>query len=54
MSTLKVETEIKKSAQATDAVEIVDCGRVSERTQGFAYFLLWEVGTAPTNRIIPL
>jgi hypothetical protein len=53
MNTLKVETEIKNSARATDTVEIVDCGRASERTQGFAFFLLWEVGTAPTNRIIP-
>jgi hypothetical protein len=53
MSTLKVETEIKNSAQATDAVEIVDCGRASERTQGFILFLFWEAGTAPTNRMIP-
>jgi hypothetical protein len=51
MSTLKVETEIKNPAQATDAVEIVDCGRVSERTQGAVFFLFWEAGTAPTNKM---
>jgi hypothetical protein len=54
MNTLKVETEIKNSAQATDAVELIDCGRASERTQGFAYFLLWEAGTAPTNKLFLL
>ena len=54
MSTLKIETEIKNPAQATDAVELIDCGCASERTQGFAFFLLWEAGTAPTNKMFLL
>ena len=54
MSTLKVETEIKNPAQATDAVEIIDCGCASERTRGAVFFLLWEAGTAPTNKMFLL
>jgi hypothetical protein len=52
MSTLKVETDIKKSAQATDAVEIFDCGRASERTQGFSFLLLFELGVPPNNTLL--
>ncbi|MEA3178859.1 MAG: hypothetical protein QOI59_2382 [Gammaproteobacteria bacterium] len=50
MSTLEVETEIKNTVQATDAVEIIDCGRASERTQGVPFLLLFELGTPPTNK----
>ena len=61
MSTLEVETEIKKTVHATDAVAsqaaasdrlgIVDCGRASERTQGVPLLLLFELGTPPTNKL---
>ena len=34
MSTLEVETEIKNTVQATEAVRLIDCGRATERTQG--------------------
>lgn len=51
MSTLEAETEIKNTVQATEAVEIIDCGRVSERTKGVAYLLLFELGTPPTNKL---
>ena len=54
MSTLKVETEIKNSAQATDAVEIIDCGRASERTQGIAFLLLFELGIPPNDKLFLL
>jgi hypothetical protein len=61
MSTLEVETEIKMTVRATDAVAeqalardrsgIVDCGRASERTQGVPLLLLFELGTPPTNKL---
>ena len=61
MSTLEVETDIKKTVQATDAVApgalgsdrwgIIDCGRASERTQGVPLLLLFELGTPPTNKL---
>jgi hypothetical protein len=61
MSTLEVETEIKKTVHATDAVTpkspvygrfgLVDCGRASERTQGVPLLLLFELGTPPTNKL---
>ena len=54
MSTLKVETEIKNSAQTTEAVEIIDCGRASQRTRGVVFTLFWEPGTAPTNKLFLL
>ncbi len=49
MSTPEVETEIKNTVQAADAVEIIDCGRASERTQGVQFLLLFELGSPPTN-----
>lgn len=51
MSTLEVETEIKKTVQATDAIQITDCGCASERTQGVPILLLFELGTPPTNKL---
>jgi hypothetical protein len=61
MSTLEIETEIKKTVHATDAVApkglasgrsgIIDCGRASERTQGVPLLLLFELGTPPTNKL---
>jgi hypothetical protein len=51
MSTLKIETEIENPAQTPHAVEIIDCGRASERTQGVVFTLFWEPGTAPTNKL---
>jgi hypothetical protein len=51
MNTLDIETEIKNTVQATDAVEIIDCGRVSERTQGTTYLFLFELGAPPLNKL---
>ena len=61
MSTLEIETELKKTVQVTDAVApeartserlgIIDCGRASERTQGVPLLLMFELGTPPTNRL---
>ena len=52
MSTLEVETEIKNTVQATDAVEIIDCGRASERTQGVPFTLLFELGIPPQDKLL--
>lgn len=61
MRTLEVETDIKKTVQATDAMtsrglirgrlEMTDCGRASERTQGVPLLLLFELGTPPSNKL---
>jgi hypothetical protein len=51
MSTLEIEREIKNTVQATDAVEIIDCGRASERTQGVPLLLFFELGTPPSNKL---
>ena len=54
MSTLEAETEIKNTVQATEAVEIIDCGRASERTQGIPFLLLFELGIPPNNKLFLL
>ena len=54
MSTLEVETEIKNTVQATDAVEIIDCGRASECTRGFSFLLLFELGIPPNDKLFLL
>jgi hypothetical protein len=48
MSTLEIERKIK--VQATEAVEMIDCGRASERTQGVTFLFLFEMGTPPHNK----
>jgi hypothetical protein len=52
MNTLQTEKEITTTALATEAVEMIDCGRVSERTQGFPFLLLWEPVNPPFNTLI--
>ena len=52
MSTLEIERKIKNTVQATEAVEIIDCGRASERTQGLAFLFLFELGIPPNDRAI--
>jgi hypothetical protein len=52
MSTLEAEMEIKNTVQATEAVEIIDCGRASERTQGITLLLLFELGIPPNDRLL--
>jgi hypothetical protein len=52
MSTLEAETEIKNTVQATEAVEIIDCGRASERIQGQPFLFLFELGIPPNDRAI--
>ncbi len=61
MNTLEVETDIKKTVQATEVVRpgasasgqmgMMDCGRASERTQGVPLLLFFELGTPPTNKL---
>jgi hypothetical protein len=52
MSTLEVEMDLDNEAQATEAVEIIDCGRASERTRGFAFLFLFELGIPPNNSLL--
>jgi hypothetical protein len=51
MNTLEVETEIT-TMQTTEAVEMLDCGRVSERTHGLIYLFLFELGVPPQNTFL--
>lgn len=52
MSTLEIERKIK--VQATEAVELIDCGRASERTQGVSFLILFESGIPPLNKLLLL
>jgi len=54
MGTLEIERKIKNTVQATEAVEIIDCGRASERTQGVSVLILFEMGTPPQNKLFLL
>ncbi len=47
MSALKVEGN--ERVRAEDAVEIIDCGRASERTKGGFLLILLERGSPPFN-----
>lgn len=51
MSTLEIETEIKNTVLAKEPVEIIDCGRVSERTQGTTFLVLFELGAPPNDKL---
>ena len=52
MSTLEAETDIKKTVQDTEVVELIDCGRVSKSTRGFPFMILFELGTPPYNTLL--
>ena len=54
MNTLQIETEINNTVQATEAVDIIDCGRASERTQGGAWLIMFELSPPPNNKQFPL
>ena len=54
MSTLEATRESKNTVQATEAVEIIDCGRASERTQGVSFLILFELGAPPHNKLFLL
>jgi hypothetical protein len=47
MSALNVERD--EEVRAQDAVEIVDCGRASERTKGGILLIFLESGSPPFN-----
>jgi hypothetical protein len=49
MSTLEIERKIK--VQATGAVELIDWGRASERTQGVSFLILFESGVPPHDKL---
>jgi len=48
MSALKLDNAGQR-VRAEDAVEIIDCGRASERTRGTMTLVLLEVGWPPFN-----
>ena len=50
MSALKEEGD--ERVRAEDALEIIDCGRASERTKGGPVGLADEPGWAPFNRFL--
>jgi hypothetical protein len=52
MSALKVEGE--ERVRAEDAVEIIDCGRASERTKGSFGWVNLELSTPPFNWLFPI
>ena len=52
MSTLEIETEIEEEVPATEAVEIVDCGRATERTRGLPLLIFPEGGVPPFNTLL--
>ena len=54
MSTLEATRETRNTVQATAAVELIDFGRVSERTQGFSFLILFELGAPPQNKLFLL
>jgi hypothetical protein len=54
MSTLEIERKIKNTVQATEAVEIIDCGRATKRTQGVSFMVLYELGTPPLDKLLLL
>jgi len=51
MSALKMERA--ERVRAAEAVGLIDCGRASERTQGFHTLLLLELGVPPNNWQFP-
>jgi len=53
MSTLEAEKDTESPGETTGVVEIIDCGRASERTQGFAWLTMYEGGIPPHDRLIP-
>lgn len=53
MTTLEAETDIKNTVQTTEAVELIDCGRASERTRGITFLVLWELGIPPNDKLFP-
>ena len=54
MSTLEIERKIKNAVQATEAVEVIDCGRASDRTQGVSFMILFELGAPPYDKLLLL
>jgi len=53
MSTLEAEKDIKQPEEAREAVGIIDCGRVSERTRGTTWLILFEAGAPPNDKLFP-
>jgi hypothetical protein len=51
MSTLEAEMDLK-TVQATDAVELIDCGRASEKTCGVSFLVLLELGVPPNDKLL--
>jgi hypothetical protein len=54
MSTLEVEMDLNDNSAATAAVRMIDCGRATERTCGFAFIILFELGAPPNDGLLLL
>jgi hypothetical protein len=54
MSTLEIERDLDIDGQVTEAVEIMDCGRVSERTRGLPFQILPELSFPPNDSLLLL
>jgi hypothetical protein len=52
MSTLKVEMDLDNKTKATEAVQLIDCGRASERTCGVPLLILFELGIPPNDSLL--
>jgi hypothetical protein len=52
MRTLKVDSG--KRMLAKDALFLVDCGRVSSRTRGTSFLIMFELATPPNDRLFIL
>ena len=52
MSALKLDN-VEERVRAEDAVEIIDCGRASERTKGGFMLILLEPSSPPFNWFLP-
>jgi|ADGO01.1.fsa_nt_gi hypothetical protein len=46
--------ELERKSEQELEVELVDCGSVSEETQGMPVFFYREVGTEPYDKLFPL
>jgi hypothetical protein len=53
MSALNVENE-ETTMPVQEAVELLDCGRASKRTQGINLPLILELGVPPNNYLLVL
>jgi hypothetical protein len=52
MSTLEIEKDLDSEARAPEAIDMIDCGRASERTRGFPFMILFELNYPPNDTLL--